>query len=134
MAAAREMRETATTSHRSGSGVACCRCSAQPCVAFLRNPPQPARASAGAGFTAAAPRRAPDHRRSRAYGRSEEHTSELQSLMRNSYAVFCLKKKTVIDQQKMTLNKHTPNITHTYYIYQSAASYNSSRPKSQYIH
>src|SRR3546814_6402238 len=30
--------------------------------------------------------------------RSEEHTSELQSLMRNSYAVFCLKKKTT--QQK----------------------------------
>src|SRR3546814_835297 len=29
----------------------------------------------------------------RLYGRSEEHTSELQSLMRNSYAVFCLKKK-----------------------------------------
>src|SRR3546814_2772842 len=28
-----------------------------------------------------------------AFGRSEEHTSELQSLMRNSYAVFCLKKK-----------------------------------------
>src|SRR3546814_8339414 len=27
-------------------------------------------------------------------GRSDEHTSELQSLMRNSYAVFCLKKKT----------------------------------------
>src|SRR3546814_3974413 len=26
--------------------------------------------------------------------RSEDHTSELQSLMRNSYAVFCLKKKT----------------------------------------
>src|SRR3546814_2921641 len=26
--------------------------------------------------------------------RSEEHTSELQSLMRNPYAVFCLKKKT----------------------------------------
>src|SRR3546814_4740938 len=26
--------------------------------------------------------------------RSEEHTSELQSLIRNSYAVFCLKKKT----------------------------------------
>src|SRR3546814_6963965 len=26
------------------------------------------------------------------YRRSEEHTSELQSLMRNSYAVFCLKK------------------------------------------
>src|SRR3546814_2293516 len=31
--------------------------------------------------------------------RSEEHTSELQSLMRNSYAVFCLKKK---KEQKKT--------------------------------
>src|SRR3546814_6194439 len=29
----------------------------------------------------------------RRYSRSEEHTSELQSLMRISYAVFCLKKK-----------------------------------------
>src|SRR3546814_7677789 len=28
------------------------------------------------------------------FARSEEHTSELQSLMRSSYAVFCLKKKT----------------------------------------
>src|SRR3546814_8060101 len=34
-----------------------------------------------------------------AVSRSEEHTSELQSLMRISYAVFCLKKKT-------TLTKH----------------------------
>src|SRR3546814_6832636 len=32
--------------------------------------------------------------RDRALHRSEEHTSELQSLMRLSYAVFCLKKKT----------------------------------------
>src|SRR3546814_4806666 len=31
--------------------------------------------------------------KSRIAGRSEEHTSELQSLMRISYAVFCLKKK-----------------------------------------
>src|SRR3546814_2237345 len=30
------------------------------------------------------------------FARSEEHTSELQSLMRISYAVFCLKKKTTI--------------------------------------
>src|SRR3546814_2405215 len=30
--------------------------------------------------------------------RSEEHTSELQSLMRISYAVFCLKKKTIKNQ------------------------------------
>src|SRR3546814_4961951 len=33
--------------------------------------------------------------------RSEEHTSELQSLMRISYAVFCLKKKTTTDQNKI---------------------------------
>src|SRR3546814_18359018 len=42
-------------------------------------------------------------------GRSEEHTSELQSLMRISYAVFCLKKKKKI-QQKTTpilIQKHT---------------------------
>src|SRR3546814_9493324 len=32
-------------------------------------------------------------------GRSEEHTSELQSLMRISYAVFCLKKKTQLKQE-----------------------------------
>src|SRR3546814_10237166 len=32
----------------------------------------------------------PDHG-NKEIGRSEEHTSELQSLMRNSYAVFCLK-------------------------------------------
>src|SRR3546814_1329176 len=32
--------------------------------------------------------------------RSEEHTSELQSLMRNSYAVFCLKKKKKTNTQK----------------------------------
>src|SRR3546814_9271683 len=31
-------------------------------------------------------------------GRSEEHTSELQSLMRISYAVFCLKKKNTYKQ------------------------------------
>src|SRR3546814_3024287 len=41
--------------------------------------------------------------RSRAIGvlqRSEEHTSELQSLMRISYAVFCLKKKTQQQQKQ----------------------------------
>src|SRR3546814_2607081 len=35
--------------------------------------------------------------------RSEEHTSELQSLMRISYAVFCLKKKKIHNKQ---LNRH----------------------------
>src|SRR3546814_2203569 len=33
------------------------------------------------------------------FRRSEEHTSELQSLMRISYAVFCLKKKTLKNNQ-----------------------------------
>src|SRR3546814_5833436 len=36
--------------------------------------------------------------------RSEEHTSELQSLMRISYAVFCLKKKT---KKKLDTRQHT---------------------------
>src|SRR3546814_6085509 len=36
-------------------------------------------------------------------GRSEEHTSELQSLMRISYAVFCLKKKKQT-HQRQTIN------------------------------
>src|SRR3546814_1945411 len=55
--------------------------------------------------------RHPDHRwplhdhRSQAGLRSEEHTSELQSLMRISYAVFCLKKKTY------NIRRHTTYIT-----------------------
>src|SRR3546814_4627751 len=39
-------------------------------------------------------------------GRSEEHTSELQSLMRISYAVFCLKKKNTITQLKTTTREY----------------------------
>src|SRR3546814_5860964 len=35
--------------------------------------------------------------------RSEEHTSELQSLMRISYAVFCLKKKTAHSHQPISM-------------------------------
>src|SRR3546814_1278008 len=35
--------------------------------------------------------------------RSEEHTSALQSLMRNSYAVFCLKKKNVNEKNKTAM-------------------------------
>src|SRR3546814_8191637 len=37
--------------------------------------------------------------------RSEEHTSELQSLMRISYAVFCLKKKQKTKQKKLHIMK-----------------------------
>src|SRR3546814_9228531 len=51
----------------------------------------------------------------RALDRSEEHTSELQSLMRISYAVFCLKKKRYSDTKKSTQQSrhHTPNRLHT---------------------
>src|SRR3546814_5071110 len=38
----------------------------------------------------------------RLHQRSEEHTSELQSLMRISYAVFCLKKKNTTRHQSQT--------------------------------
>src|SRR3546814_3957759 len=42
--------------------------------------------------------------------RSEEHTSELQSLMRISYAVFCLKKKTQVDSSKHHKQKNKQTI------------------------
>src|SRR3546814_3934909 len=51
--------------------------------------------------------------------RSEEHTSELQSLMRISYAVFCLKKKNhtchdCVGDDVLSNNKHST--THTPYL------------------
>src|SRR3546814_7012261 len=51
--------------------------------------------------------------------RSEEHTSELQSLMRNSYAVFCLKKK------KKEMPQSLP--------YHTSRSSNSTRRRKQHI-
>src|SRR3546814_1648646 len=53
--------------------------------------------------------------------RSEEHTSELQSLMRISYAVFCLKKK-----------KNTPTCTHS--TSDRQLSNNLTYDTSQHIH
>src|SRR3546814_7553282 len=44
--------------------------------------------------------------------RSEEHTSELQSLMRISYAVFCLKKKTLNKELNQTHQKHNKRRTY----------------------
>src|SRR3546814_7916501 len=44
------------------------------------------------------------------YVRSEEHTSELQSLMRISYAVFCLKKK---KSKKQSTSNDTKKIKHS---------------------
>src|SRR3546814_6315174 len=46
--------------------------------------------------------------------RSEEHTSELQSLMRTSYAVFCLKKKTKHNKETSPYTQRNKN--HTYII------------------
>src|SRR3546814_1597585 len=45
-------------------------------------------------------------------GRSEEHTSELQSLMRISYAVFCLKKKNNMNNTTTNSTKIITNSTH----------------------
>src|SRR3546814_9520899 len=66
-------------------------------------PPQRASPRARPGAHGDAPHRACRSPRPRRQ-RSEEHTSELQSLMRISYAVFCLKKK---KKNKKTTNKIT---------------------------
>src|SRR3546814_7935266 len=76
-----------------------CPCADKPVRPFCPAPPPAARAwinrPAGA-------RNGPGRRR------SEEHTSELQSLMRISYAVFCLKKKKIHHTNSITqkANKH----------------------------
>src|SRR3546814_5521303 len=52
------------------------------------------------------------NRRDVVIGRSEEHTSELQSLMRISYAVFCLKKKTATTNKiSQTQHNRQQNLT-----------------------
>src|SRR3546814_10484827 len=66
-------------------------------------PPQAEQASGPPVRTSSTPRR---RRRLR---RSEEHTSELQSLMRISYAVFCLKKKKKQDIKHSTKQKRQCN-------------------------
>src|SRR3546814_1471957 len=54
------------------------------------------------------------HRRSYLRNRSEEHTSELQSLMRISYAVFCLKKKNKNKKKRgIEQEKQETDINHT---------------------
>src|SRR3546814_9026120 len=45
------------------------------------------------------------------HGRSEEHTSELQSLMRISYAVFCLKKKINTHRQQEVIDSNHNSIS-----------------------
>src|SRR3546814_9225177 len=52
-----------------------------------------------------------DCRQAEAQGRSEEHTSELQSLMRTSYAVFCVKKKPKRRKTDIYTEERDDNIT-----------------------
>src|SRR3546814_2260617 len=68
-----------------------------PYTTLFRSPPAPrtARHSGAAASPCPGAKEPPD---SPAPARSEEHTSELQSLMRISYAVFCLKKKKDYEQ------------------------------------
>src|SRR3546814_10442770 len=61
--------------------------------------------------------------------RSEEHTSELQSLMRISYAVFCLKKKTKKKEKKKPTPKDTTQHTSSHQYNQSLS--NSYRDNTQ---
>src|SRR3546814_3686152 len=72
-----------------------------PCASHRRGDGQAAGAAAGPGRRSGAVVRA-----GMGTGRSEEHTSELQSLMRISYAVFCLKKKK--KQKKQRYNDELP--------------------------
>src|SRR3546814_9856141 len=83
------------------------RCGSTPGSAPTADPPRPPGRLRGTGHTSG--RRSDGRCRAgpacvwRAGAtRSEEHTSELQSLMRNSYAVFCLKKK---NNKKTDANK-----------------------------
>src|SRR3546814_8864402 len=48
--------------------------------------------------------------------RSEEHTSELQSLMRISYAVFCLKKKKINKQKQSGVSQNAHQKSHHCYV------------------
>src|SRR3546814_9037534 len=89
------------------------------------HPVRPHRTSVSASLHAPAPavrghrrglrRRRPGRHGDRA-ARSEEHTSELQSLMRISYAVFCLKKKKptryIYDEVKTTRPQNTTHNKH----------------------
>src|SRR3546814_1475018 len=59
------------------------------------------------GLVGVAGKRDHRHRLGGRAGRSEEHTSELQSLMRISYAVFCLKKKKTTSTTMISYIRHT---------------------------
>src|SRR3546814_6413312 len=76
------------------------------------------RSRCGAASRMQPPRQAATIRAWTSSSRSEEHTSELQSLMRNSYAVFCLKKHTTLTRNHFAtptlISQHSSlNIQHS---------------------
>src|SRR3546814_4039615 len=81
------------------------------CVAGIRNRVRRPFISSYNTPLAAATRGSPSMKPRSRSKRSEEHTSELQSLMRISYAVFCLKKKN--KHKNTTDNEITYNKVHT---------------------
>src|SRR3546814_7994478 len=97
-----------TTLFRSGSAITCKATRCSRCLPSCASATPPARASIRPARGSSPPwRRRPSTR-------SEEHTSELQSLMRISYAVFCLKKKKQYHIEAY-IDKHTNKqlMTHT---------------------
>src|SRR3546814_5264999 len=92
------------SAHARGPGPHKVRRNPRPRNGLIRGPPKRANRPGNCSS------RLPGH--ARASPRSEEHTSELQSLMRISYAVFCLKKKKKTNTTKETRKTNTQ--THTY--------------------
>src|SRR3546814_9751132 len=80
-------------------GKGCCYCEGKSIA------PYDLPSSLATGFAAPAPSFGPAMPSIGPSRRSEEHTSELQSLMRISYAVFCLKKKRI--QSKYKTEEHS---------------------------
>src|SRR3546814_5348502 len=74
-------------------------------------------------FPAPRSRAVPATRQNTIRPRSEEHTSELQSLMRNSYAVFCLKKKKMYHYTHNTINYTAANHTTDLQTYTTIQTY-----------
>src|SRR3546814_5557686 len=109
---------------------------------MIRRPPRSTRTDTLFPYTTLfrSGHRAGDHRRHAAGGgravragaqparhrpdpRSEEHTSELQSLMRSSYAVFCLKKKKK-DRSKVTCRNNNNKIYMKQYKTETQSTHN----------
>src|SRR3546814_8158876 len=94
-----------------------------PYTTLFRSPP-----AARAGDDEVCPVAAPRH--GQAGRRSEEHTSELQSLMRISYAVFCLKKK----NKKSTIKRKHINNKTKIIIYKINRHASKMNPQTEYKH